>query len=78
MSALVDLQLEVCRALQRFSFLNGVPVLAEEEGNVAAEWDARAAGTHLAVTVGAAGFTPTSRDSRVVTGMARLAVNVYE
>ena len=78
MSALVDLQLEVCRALQRFSFLNGVPVLAEEEGNVAAEWDARAAGTHLAVTVGAAGFTPTSRDSRVVTGMARLAVTVYE
>ena len=30
------------------------------------------------MTVGAAGFTPTSRDSRVVTGMARLAVTIYE
>ena len=78
MSALVDLQLEVCRALQRLPFLNGVPVLAEEEGNVAAGWNERFSKTHLAVTVGAAGFTPTSRDSRVIAGMLRLAVAVYE
>ena len=78
MSALVNLQLEVCSALKGLDFLNGVPVLAAEEGNVAAEWDERSARTHLAVTVGAAGFTPTSRDSRVVAGMARLDVVVYE
>ncbi len=78
MSALVKLQMEVCRALRELPFLNGVPVLAEETGNVAAEWDERFARTHLAVAVGAAGFTPTSRDSRVVAGMARLDVVVYE
>lgn len=78
MSALLDLQLEVCRALQALPFLNGVPVLAAEAGNVAAEWNERFARTHLAVTVGAAGFSPTSRDSRVIAGMLRLDVVVYE
>ena len=78
MSALVKLHLEVCRALRDLPFLNGVPVLAAETGNVAAEWNERSARAHLAVTVGAAGFTPTSRDSRVVAGMARLDVVVYE
>ena len=78
MSALVKLQLEVRRALGERLSSSGIPVLAEEEGNVAAEWDVRFARTHLAVTVGAAGFTPTSRDSRVVAGMAKLAVTVYE
>ena len=72
------LQLEACLLLRAAPILDGVPVLAAEEGNVAAEWSERFAKTHLAVTVGAAGFTPTSRDSRVVAGMARLDVTVYE
>jgi len=70
--------MEVRRALQELDFLNGVPVLAEEAGNVAAERNERFAKSHLAVAVGAAGFTPTSRDSRVVAGMLRLDVVVYE
>lgn len=78
MSALVKLQLEACRALSELDFLNGVSVLAEEEGNVVAGWKERLAKTRLAVTVGAASFTPRSRDSRVVAGMARLDVTVYE
>lgn len=78
MSMLVKLQLEVCRALRELPFLQGVPVIAAETGNVAAEWDERSAKTHLSVTVGAADFTPTSRDSGVITGMARLEVAVHE
>ena len=78
MSALVRLQLAVRGSLSKLSFLTGVPVLAAEEGNVVAEWDERCAASHLAVTVGAAGFTPSSRDSRVLAGMMRLDVTVLE
>lgn len=75
---LVDMQKTVCAALRELPYLNGVPVLVEEEGNVVAERDAAFAKTHLAVIAGAAGFTPTSRDCRIITGIARLTVTVFE
>ena len=77
---LVDLQETVCKAIRESEYLrsHAIPVLAEDEGNVAAGWDANFARTHLAVTVGAASFAPTSRDSCVIAGMARLAVTVWE
>ena len=77
---LAGLQEAMCKALRESAYLraHAIPVVAEDEGNVAAEWDARFARTHLAVTVGAASFAPTSRDSRVIAGMARLAATVWE
>ena len=77
---LVDLQETVCKALRESEYLraNAIPSVPEDDGNIAAEWDVRFARSHLAVTVGAASFAPTSRDSRVITGMARLAVTVWE
>lgn len=77
---LTALQGAVVDALQRhYSLLgNVVPVLAEDEGNVVAERDANLAKSLLAVTVGAARFTPTSRDSGVIVGTASMAVTVFE
>ena len=77
---LVDLQETVCKALRESEYLRSraIPILAEDEGNVAAGWDANFARTHLAVTVAAASFAPTSRDSCVIAGMARLAVTAWE
>jgi len=74
------LQEAMCAALRESEYLraNAIPSVPEDDGNIAAEWDVRFARSHLAVTVGAASFAPTSRDSRVITGMARLAVTVWE
>lgn len=77
---LVRIQESLLKALCGLDYLHshGVPVLAEDEGNVVADWDSRFARTHLAVTVSAARFTPTSRDSRMISGMAKIAVKVWE
>ena len=74
------LQEAMCAALRESEYLraNAIPSVPEDDGNIAAEWDVRFARSHLAVTVGAASFAPTSRDSRVITGMARLTVTVWE
>ena len=74
------LQEAMCAALRESEYLraNAIPAVPEDDGNLAAEWDVRGARSHLAVTVGAASVAPTSRDSRVITGMARLAVTVWE
>ncbi len=74
------LQEAMCATLRESEYLraNAIPAVPEDDGNIAAEWDVRFARSHLAVTVGAASFAPTSRDSRVITGMARLAVTVWE
>lgn len=77
---LIRIQSAVLKALRGLDYVlsHGIPVLAEDEGNVVAGWDENFARTHLAVTVGAASFSPTSRDSRVVSGMARIGVTVWE
>ncbi len=78
MSALVSLQTRLRDALRELPHLNGVPVLSEVEGDALAERDVSLAKKHLAVVVGAASFDPQSRDSRVITGRARVVATVYE
>ena len=79
---LAELQKSVCSALRAAEYLrlHGICVLAEDEGNVLFDRTAAFARTHIAVTVGAAEFTPSSRSAHTpeIAGMARLAVRVWE
>lgn len=77
---LVELQNTMYDALRALDFLRGnaIPVIMEDEGNVAAEWDARFARSHMAVTVGAASFEATTRDGDIIVGRARVAATVWE
>ena len=79
MSALIKIQSELCRALNALpGFFGKVPVISEIDGDVVAERDAAFLKQHLAVIVGAARFEPQSRNSGVITGMAKIVVTVYE
>ncbi len=79
---LAGLQKAVCKALQEAEYLrtHGICVLAEDEGNVLFDREEAFARAHIAVTVGAADFTPASRSALTpeIAGMARLAVKVLE
>ena len=79
MTTLIGIQGELCRKLGELpDFYGKVPVISEIDGDVAAERDAAFQKKHLAVVVGAARFEPQSRNSRVIEGMARIVVTVYE
>ena len=79
MTTLIGIQGELCRKLSELpDFYGKIPVISEIDGDVVAERDAAFQKKHLAVVVGAARFEPQSRDSRVITGMARIVVTVYE
>ena len=79
MSALIGIQSELCRKLSELpDFYGKVPAISEIDGDVVAERDAAFLKQHLAVVVGAARFEPQSRNSGVITGMARIVVTVYE
>jgi len=81
-TTLYALQKSVCSALREAEYLrvHGICVLAEDEGNVLFDREAAFTRTHLAVSVGAADFTPSSRSAHTpeIAGMARLAVRVWE
>ena len=79
MTTLIGIQGELCRKLSELpDFYGKIPVISEIDGDVVAERDAAFQKKHLAVVVGAARFEPQSKDSRVITGMARIVVTVYE
>lgn len=79
MTTLISIQGELCRKLSELpDFYGKIPVISEIDGDVVAERDAAFQKQHLAVVVGAARFEPQSKDSRVITGMARIVVTVYE
>ena len=79
MTALIGIQGELCRKLSELTeFYAKVPVISEIDGDVVAERDAAFLKQHLAVIVGAARFEPQSRNSGVITGMAKIVVTVYE
>lgn len=79
MTTLVSIQGELCRKLGELpDFYGKIPVISEIDGDVVAERDAAFLKKHLAVVVGAARFEPQSKNSRVITGMARIVVTVYE
>lgn len=79
MSMLIRIQTELCDKLSALAgFYGKVPVISEVNGDVVAERDAAFQKQHLAVVVGAARFEPQSKNSRVITGMARIVVTVYE
>ena len=79
MTTLIGIQGELCQKLSELPSLYGtVPVISEIDGDIVAERDAAFQKKHLAVSVGAARFEPQSKNSRVITGMARIVVTVYE
>ena len=79
MTTLIGIQGELCKKLRELpDFCGKVPVISEIEGDIVAERDAAFHKKHLAVVVGAAKFEPQSKNSRVITGMARIVVTVYE
>ena len=79
MTTLISIQSELCSKLSTLPEFNAkIPVISEIDGDVVAERDAAFQKKHLAVVVGAARFEPQSKNSRVITGMARVVVTVYE
>ena len=79
MTTLIGIQGELCRKLSELpDFYGKIPVISEIDGDVVAERDAAFQKKHLAVIVGAARFEPQSRNSGVITGMAKVVVTVYE
>ena len=74
------IQQAAAETLRELDFFNATPVLLEDEGNLPADWDKIAATKSLAVTVGAADFSPVSRNAHTpaICGMARFSVKVWE
>ena len=79
MTTLISIQGELCKRLSELpEFYAKIPVISEIDGDIVAERDTAFQKQHLAVVVGAAKFDPQSKNSRVITGMARIVVTVYE
>lgn len=79
MTTLIGIQEELSRKLGEIpGFYGNVPVISEVDGDVVAERNAAFQMKHLAVVVGAARFEPQSKDSHVITGLAKIVVTVYE